>query len=79
MGTRIRQTILRGILTSAWPFRAHQIQQHLGIDAEDADGRDTLVEDEAYDVDTNMTPEEVCHHASTRAHEPLIPPITFQR
>lgn len=40
-------------------LRVCQIQQHLGVDGDNEDGRDDFIDDEAYDVDTNMTQEQV--------------------
>ena len=43
----------------------NQIQQHLGIERDDEDSKNESMEDKAYDVDTNMTPEEVGAAGST--------------
>lgn len=40
-------------------LRVHQIQQHLGIEEDDGDGKAESIQDEVYEVDTNMTPEQV--------------------
>lgn len=40
-------------------FRVDQIQQHLGIEEDDGDGKAESIQDEVYEVDTNMTPEQV--------------------
>lgn len=37
----------------------HQIQRHLGIEGGDEDGKVDPMDDEAYDVDTNMTSDQV--------------------
>lgn len=64
---------------------SRQIQQlHLGIDGNDGEGRDADSEDEAYDIDTSMTPEQVRLDICIPIFTMMIvtmpfPPLTLRR
>eukprot|EP00752_Nemacystus_decipiens_P009403 g8406.t1 len=48
---------------------AKQIQHHLGIEREDEESRNESIEDKTYEVDTNMTPEQMLEWEEKRNRE----------